>query len=288
MADPTPAPPGKVTLGIHSNVDPAGPTSLTDGHAWISVNRDGVVSTYGLWPDDHPMIRGMGLSNDGGSDIRRNLEAGQPASASRYYALTPEQAQNLERELKGSVHWGYTNTCASWAGDVSRRVTGERLDTSEVLGITDTPRQLSESIREKEKLQPTAPATPLPTGDVKHRSSSSLADAGAAPDLSQHALAGHLRQQLPASVSDPMVAYATLRAIENGIDRPDQLRGVVVSDDVIHIAGHVPGMRVSIAQQDATLPTHAELSQALQRHSIALAQIGPDQDLQLKGPRLPA
>lgn len=290
MAEPNGNPPGRVILGIHSNVDPAGPASLIDGHAWISVNRDGVVTTYGLWPDDHPAIRNSGLSNGDRSDIRRNLETGQPASASRYYALTDAQAKTLEQELGKNVHWGYTYTCASWAGDVTRRTTGERLDTSELLGMTGTPRELSESIREKERQQRTAPEQPLPTDQIK-RPSSSLADAGTALDLQQHALAHELRQRLPAAVSDDMVAFTTLKAIQSGIERPEQVRGAVVQGDVVHVAGQIPGMRVSVDPQHAALPERADMGLALQRHAqqqLAQSVPSPDQHLQRNGPRLSA
>ena len=44
----------RVVLGIHSHVDPNTEGSFNqfvDGHAWISVTRNGQTETYGLWPD---------------------------------------------------------------------------------------------------------------------------------------------------------------------------------------------------------------------------------------------
>lgn len=58
----------RVVLGIHSN---GGQGGLTDGHAWITVKRgDSPTEYYGLWPDNHPMVKGNGA----GTDIRSGIE----------------------------------------------------------------------------------------------------------------------------------------------------------------------------------------------------------------------
>lgn len=43
---------------------------FTGGHAWISVTKNGTVTVYGLWPDEHPRT----LDNGDGTDIRVGLE----------------------------------------------------------------------------------------------------------------------------------------------------------------------------------------------------------------------
>lgn len=64
----------EIILGIHSNVPSS--AGFTDGHAWLSVSRDGVITNYGLWPDDHSDIIDMGLSDKKKSDIRIGMEDG--------------------------------------------------------------------------------------------------------------------------------------------------------------------------------------------------------------------
>ena len=61
----------KIVLGIHSRVDPNTEgyfNEFIDGHAWISVTRNGRTETYGLWPDDHPnpnvKDNGSGMSQE--------------------------------------------------------------------------------------------------------------------------------------------------------------------------------------------------------------------------------
>lgn len=177
-----------VVLGIHSHVYPGTRGSIDrflDGHAWISVTRDGRTQTYGLWPDAHPDV----ADNGAGSDIRRNLEVGQRAMANRYFELDDAQAKRLEAALRENVEWRYTNTCASWARDTVRAVTGRHLDADDVLGF-ETPRELVDSILELERQQPTAPHAPLPAQD-EPRSIDSLSTASL-PREARQLLAGLL------------------------------------------------------------------------------------------------
>jgi hypothetical protein len=172
MADPQPD--DRVVLGIHTNTPPG--ASLTDGHAWLTITRNGHTEAYGLWPNSHPRFASEDPHPE--SNIRRGIENGFAATASRYYELNPQQVREFEAAIRENVTWGYTNTCASWASQTAQRVTGERIDASELLGVTDTPRQIYESIQELERRQPTNPGTPLPPIDpAQNRSSSSLADA---------------------------------------------------------------------------------------------------------------
>ena len=157
-----------IILGIHSNV--AADAGFTDGHAWLSVSRDGVVTTYGLWPDDHPRIVAMGLNDPKKSDIRVGMEAGQIARASRYYKLTPTQNLLLEEKLKENFAWHYTNTCASWASKTASSLTKENIDADEAF-VTDTPRKLTETIIKLEKLRPTSIVNPKGIPDDANASS---------------------------------------------------------------------------------------------------------------------
>lgn len=188
-----------VILGIHSNVrpgmiDPA--TGLpreigfSDGHAWLSVTRDGKTTSHGLWPDDHPRVVRRGWNNGAGSDVRAGMEDDELPAASRYYRLSPEQAKVLDAKLQENATWGYTNNCSSWASETLTAVTGERINADEpyTAGVVETPRVLGESIHRLERKHPTssdAPATPAP----RKETSSSLSDASGVPkqDVPRHA-----------------------------------------------------------------------------------------------------
>ena len=103
-----------VVLGIHSvaydkTQRDGGSAALIDGHAWISVTRNGKTQQYGLWPDNHGRVEDNGRT----SDIRVGMEAGVIPKASRYYELTAQQARTLDAKLKENVTWSYANTCAS-------------------------------------------------------------------------------------------------------------------------------------------------------------------------------
>ncbi|QWP76295.1 hypothetical protein J5226_22340 [Lysobacter sp. K5869] len=259
----------KAVLGIHSWVDPNTEGSFdqfVDGHAWISVARDGRTEYYGLWPDDHGMIERRGLSNGAGSDIRTGLEAGRQATQSRYYDLTAEQVAALESELKQNVAWGYTYTCASWASDVASRVTGESIDATEY-GVFETPRELIGSLKELERAHPTAPGKPIEPGQIPKAGSSSWS--GEEPLLDQvghpyHALYTRIRDQLPEKISDDQVAYAVLAAKNAGIDRIEKFDRAVLHDGQIFIVGKTPGYLAKVDLSEPAPP--------LERVSGALTQ----------------
>lgn len=160
----------KVVLGVHSHVSAnteGSSNEFIDGHAWISVTRGGRTEVFGLWPDNHPNVD----DNGRGTDIRAGLEAGYPATASRYFELGGEQTRRLESLLSENVTWRYTNTCASWASETVERVTGQRVKADDVLGF-ETPRKLIESIRELEREHPTSLDVPQPANATPRSSGS--------------------------------------------------------------------------------------------------------------------
>jgi len=85
-------------LGIHSNVvgDNA---NYTGGHAWISITVNGTTTSYGLWPDEHPLTKDNGHE----TDIRVGLEGTKFPRASRFYRLNGSQVVKLNRALKKRV-----------------------------------------------------------------------------------------------------------------------------------------------------------------------------------------
>ncbi len=181
----------KVILGIHSHVsaDTQGSfNQFIDGHAWISVTRNGKTEYYGLWPDNHPDVP----DNGSATDIRVGREATFPSVADRYYELSPEQAAKLQTELGKNVKWEYTHTCASWASEVTSRVTGQKIEASELL-VIETPRELIKGIHALEKKQATSLTDPIMPAEVRNqtRSSSSLSQAEPAQPVINAAQAPH-------------------------------------------------------------------------------------------------
>lgn len=147
VVKPAPTP---TILGIHSNV--AGDRfGYTDGHAWLTITQNGATGYYGLWPDAHPNV----VNNGNGTDIRMGMESGDQPMASRYYKLSPAQANHFWALMRANVAWRYTNTCASWATEVVEDVIGEDLDADDHGGF-ETPRELGQSILGLEKREPTS------------------------------------------------------------------------------------------------------------------------------------
>jgi hypothetical protein len=147
-----------VILGVHSNVgEDAG---FTDGHAWITVTTNGMTQYYGLWPPEHPLVKSKHQEDDP-THVRKGYEAGQKAVASRYYRLDPAKQLKLYKWLGVQSHWRYTHTCASWASETVNSVVGESISADELVGITGTPRELSESILALERKVPTSIGKPI-------------------------------------------------------------------------------------------------------------------------------
>jgi hypothetical protein len=264
----------KVILGIHSQTDPNTQGSfnqLIDGHAWISVTRNGTTEHYGLWPDNHP----RGLDNGPASDIRTGIEGerGFNPSASRYYELTPEQVTKLEARLRENVGWSYTNTCASWASETTSLVTGQKIDAGVAFSV-ETPNALNNSLRELERTRPTGSDNPMRPDEIKGRSSSfSALEPGSQvqpasidslhpahsghPDraLFQHAVAGvrrldDNRNRPHDALSDNMAASLTVLAKEGGLQRIDHVRLSEANTQVKH------GENVFVVQGAMGDPAH--------------------------------
>ena len=139
------------TLGIHSPAN----------HSWVTVNRDGTVTTYGLWHKSknqiNPLIPGY--------DLYRNRENKSPRTG-RYYVLTESQEKRLEKWLKRKQRYRMilgipTHNCASWASETVKHVVGEDLnaDDPDAYGV-ETPSELGVSIAKLEKNDPTSIHSP--------------------------------------------------------------------------------------------------------------------------------
>lgn len=275
----------KVVIGVHSQVSGREEGSFNefiDGHSWISVTRNGKTEYYGLWPDNHQDVP----DNGAGTDIRVGMEKHAVPDASRYYELTAEQARQLEAALKEDVAWGYTNTCASWASETAERITGERIDATELLSI-ETPRQLIESLQALERGHPTTAGQPRPATETPGKGSSSYGAAPAADERPRYlddAMFKRLRQDLPAEVDDSRVAYAAHKTRQAGMLEPDEAALAVVRDGNIYVAGKTPGY-VAVVAANETVPPQARLDEILNPANAAPTPDAATQDSpQRQGP----
>ena len=280
---------GKAVLGIHSAIGPDPGNSaerFMDGHAWLSMTVNGKTQYYGLWPDGHPLV----TDNGAGTDIRTGLEAKYKASASRYYELSPEQLQKFNSELKENVTWTPTTTCAGWASDTVKDVTGQRIDATEFL-IIQTPRQLIDEIRKLEQQQPTAPLSP--TAPADQRSSSSFFGAVDDGRLTIPAALVPLHEQSVAAVqrldmskgpsqgaaADRLAHSVTHLAAANGLSRIDQLllseaRGEVGKAENLFVLQGDPG---DPAQHRVTMKTQDALDTPVEQSLVQLQALGEAQ-----------
>jgi hypothetical protein len=148
-------------LGIHSSV--TGHANLTDGHAWVSLHfTNGKQTTVGLWTttllEAKRIVRdSTGVIHDESFDVNfgRETQRHYKAAASRYYKLNETQAKRAIAIMGAYTGWRFTNTCASWATRVVRELLGEDLDSSELGGLTQTPRALGGAILKLEATDPT-------------------------------------------------------------------------------------------------------------------------------------
>lgn len=308
----------KVILGIHSYVDENTQRNgnfaqrLTDGHAWLTVTRNGQTEYYGLWPDNHPT---RNLDNGAGSDIRVGLESGITPTASRYYQLDAAQVKLLDAALKENVSWRYTNTCASWASETTQQVTGRHVDADDVLGV-ETPRELVQSLRALEARQATSlqhPLAPLDksqsssfgrTDDTSVRSGAQpraalLLDDTAHPDhaLYQQALQGvHALDarhgRVPDLHSDQLAGALAVRARQTGMT---QVEHVLMNQDGSRVVA-IQGALDDPAQRRIDVATLPAMDQTLEQSTQQMAAASPDarmasepallQQPDLHGPRL--
>jgi RHS repeat-associated protein len=140
-------------IGIHSNVlDPR--AGFISGHAWISIHDTvtGETHTYGLYPDGHGAVIDNGDGSDVRVDVEKNLKLAHEQN--RYMVLPPEREKIVDDFIKQPAHWRYTHTCAAWASECWQEVTGEDVDADDNFGF-ETPREISRSIIELEKKDPT-------------------------------------------------------------------------------------------------------------------------------------
>ncbi|ATS37583.1 MULTISPECIES: hypothetical protein [Xanthomonas] len=273
----------RVVLGIHSN---GGQGGLTDGHAWITVKRgDSPTEYYGLWPDNHPMVKDNGAD----TDIRSGMEKGQRSDADRYYELSPAQTQALNQALRENVTWELNNNCSSWASETVSRVTGRQIDAGTWLPTVETPNALIGTIRELESRYPTSPSTPEVNEPAREgRSSNSLGQNDSSQERSNpptnamtdpgHAgnrLFAGLREGLPEHISDERVAFAAQRAHEAGITDMSKVSRLIERDGDVFVAGTTPGFRASVLASEQP-PTIDHSSAALARHAAAQPSMEPD------------
>ena len=161
---------GDLIIGIASNVEPDAP--FTSGHSWINLtDPKGDITTYGLWPDTHPLFIGTD-PNGVESDVRTNTEKSYATSSKNYIysiIISSKEYKTFLNVINKYDTWGYTHTCADWARDIFKDVTNVKVDADDWGGF-ETPREISRSIK---KLNNGNRQTTNPTRNDNNNSSSS-------------------------------------------------------------------------------------------------------------------
>lgn len=130
-------------LTIHSNGEGDDLKYIATGHSWIEYEKDGESEpvTYGTW-GNNPTGEGNGLF--------KNLEKGKVGDSNRKIYINDEQEKVLNQKIKeykdkGTNAWKPLHPCSSFAADVWKCVTGEKL-VDRRLGISN-PSTLKKSIQ---------------------------------------------------------------------------------------------------------------------------------------------
>jgi hypothetical protein len=65
---------------------------------------------------------------------------------SRYYGLNDTRRHTAMGQLIQRSEWRYGHTCASWVTEKMKQIFGQAFATSELLGLTNTPRALGNTL----------------------------------------------------------------------------------------------------------------------------------------------
>lgn len=156
----------KIIFGVHSNAVTEGQQG-EEPHSWVSIDKNGEVSTYGSWPSTNDCVNDYGQEggfNEQGTDVQKNIEitAELQAAHSHYTELTPQQQEVLDQKLNESHAWTRHDNCASWASHVASEVTGEKISATDTVKAlhedgyiveieVDSAKGISKSIQELEQ-----------------------------------------------------------------------------------------------------------------------------------------
>jgi hypothetical protein len=122
------------TMTIMTNVGPDAGT--LDGHAWLRFDRvDGTSKTLSLW------------GNTGDQEFNANKEIDFAGAVSRTVTITNGDIDKINAfdANNNNTDWTCTNTCAGYSSNLSNNVTGEQLNSANIIGLT-TPATLAGSI----------------------------------------------------------------------------------------------------------------------------------------------
>ena len=138
----------RIALCINSNVNTDAGHSFSDGHAWLTLEKDNTIDGYGLYPDQHSGIREAGLDNGVGSDLRHNFQNDKRPGKYQYCEdINKTQFEQFESIQQDPAHWSETHNCSSWASETFFDITETDVDADDewVLGV-ETPRELGQNI----------------------------------------------------------------------------------------------------------------------------------------------
>jgi hypothetical protein len=166
-------------IGIHSAVaglsSAQGGPAFTDGHAWLTLHyTNGRQASIGLWAEGglfqlrHLVRDPVGVLNRSEEkfEVRFDEEIKRiyRAEANRYYGLYAGQQSRAIMALGKFTGWRATHTCATWATDKMKEIFGVALQSTEGLGLTNTPRALGHALRVLEAKEPTSIQKPKYVG----------------------------------------------------------------------------------------------------------------------------
>ena len=166
----------KVTNTVHTNTNKtAGASSIkstfiTDGHSWLSLHFDnGRSETAGLWLTDGEMIQfkrffhlnpfvAAFVGEEVTYEVKLNKEdrLNYAPLYSRFYGLNDTRSKTARHFIFQPAAWRYGYTCATWVTEKMKQIFGQTLVTSELFGLTNTPRALGNVLRALEKRNPTS------------------------------------------------------------------------------------------------------------------------------------
>ena len=160
-------------IGVHTNTTGGSSvkgSSIGDGHSWLSLHYEsGRYDTIGLWVTDGKMtqIKRFIPLNDFaaamvGEEVTYEVVLGEErrknyqALFSRFYGMNDARRQTAMGLLIQRSAWRYEYTCATWVTEKMKQIFGQSFATSELFGLTNTPRALGNVLHALEVRNPTS------------------------------------------------------------------------------------------------------------------------------------
>ena len=254
--------------------------------AWHTMLDNGHLGTLRAYDTLAGIVARYGDSRMGQAEYLKDLGVAYATATSTAAQIDPDVIQ------RGAYRFQFVEATHQWVYDMPsdiaelgfRTPPKEVTDPRERADLDDARAVRIERQQKAHDIHPDDPFRQLAQSPFV------IADAGAGPAVAARASArevapalfDELRQRLPADLSDERVAQVALAARESGI-RAGQVRNVLVENDVVYVAGRVPGM---LGQVDLNKPA-PPLQETLQRSAaLDLRQEELSVPTQQQGPKL--